>query len=101
MFSLEMRSLIVFLKYPKMHGRGLSQSGALNSMSVSHEETFHLDIRKMFLIVRTVQQWNQAPSKEVVSTSLMVLSQKFDRNFLRAILETIFLLQAGWWCRWP
>ena len=46
------------------------------------ETRFHLNIRKNFLMVRAVQQWNRVPQRVVEFPSLEVFKQRLDGHLL-------------------
>ena len=46
------------------------------------ERSFHLNLRKNFLMVRAVRQWNVLPRSVVESPSLEVFKQVLDGHLL-------------------
>ncbi|XP_053250915.1 uncharacterized protein LOC128416878 [Podarcis raffonei] len=92
MFSLEKRRLrgdmIAMFKYIK--GCHIEEGERLFSAapekrtrsngSKLQERRFHLNIRKNFLTVRAVRQWNLLPRSVVASPSLEVFKQRLDNH---------------------
>uniref|UniRef100_A0A670HQL2 Glycerophosphodiester phosphodiesterase domain containing 4 n=1 Tax=Podarcis muralis TaxID=64176 RepID=A0A670HQL2_PODMU len=106
MFSLEKRRLrgdmIAMFKYIK--GCHIEEGERLFSAapekrtrsngSKLQERRFHLNIRKNFLTVRAVRQWNLLPRSVVESPSLEVFKQRLECS------DGVSCL-AGGWTRWP
>ena len=60
------------------------------------EARFRLDIRKNFLTVRAVRQWNQLPREVVGSPTLEASKRQLDSH-LSGMLSGGFLQCAGGW----
>ena len=97
MFSLEKRRLrgdmIAMFKYIK--GCHIEEGERLFSAAPEkrtrgngfklQERRFHLNIRKNFLTVRAVGQWDLMPRSVVESPSLEVLKQRLDSHLSRML----------------
>ena len=49
------------------------------------EKKFHLNIRKNFMTIRAIQQWNRLAQREVESPSLEVFKQRLDGHLLEML----------------
>ena len=106
MFSLEKRrqrgDLRAVFKYLK--GCHTKEEGARSVLDhprvLKLQQTrFRLNIRKYFLTVRAVRQWNQLHWEVVSAATLEALKRNID-NHLADILWFVFLHQAGGWTWW-
>ena len=59
------------------------------------EARFQLNIRKSFLSVRAVRQWNQLPREVVGSPTLEASKRRLDRNHIDvAVYDAMFMLHT-------
>ena len=104
MFSLEKRRLRedkrALLKYLKgchtEEGQDLfsilPECRTQNNGLKLQEDRFRLDIRKNFLTVRAVRQWNQLPREVVGSPTLEAFNRQLDSHLSYLVWESLWAL---------